>query len=178
MAHGFNHQDARHYRLFREMSCEERLVAGNILYTYNRLTANAYDFVNQLHGVAVGQDLANTIYVEHGFHRRIIDRSLNLVLAYLLTHRACEPIINCVSGTCSNDASLERFANQSHISDNIQQFMTGTLVLPSKGLMLQVAEFRSVHVRYLQVITETVHYFLLLLQFINNYRIIKVTTLD
>ena len=177
MAHGLNHQHAWHNRLFGEMSCEERLVAGNILYAHNRLAANAYDFVNQLHGVAMRQHLAYAVYVEHRFHCRVIYRSLNLMLAYLLAHRACELIIYSVSGTRCNYAAFERLAYQSHISDDVQQLMTGTLILPGQRLVLQVTEFCSIHVRYLEIVTEAVNDLLLLFQLIDYYCVVKVSAL-
>ena len=139
MCHGLNLEYARHHGFLWEVTCEKRLVAGNILYTNNAIRANLNNLVHQLHGIAVGEQLADAVYVHDRLLVGIVGGCLNLMLANLLTDLSCELIINGMTWTSGNDATLDRLANEGHVANDVKQFVTGALVLPLQWLVLNIA---------------------------------------
>ena len=160
------------------MSLEERLIAGNILDAYNAVGAQCDDLVHQLHRIAVRQQFADAFDIHHRLLIGVVERCLNLVFANLFAHLSRELIINGMAGTSGNDASLDGFADECHVSYDVEQLMAGTLVLPYQGLMLYVAEVSGIAVLHMQHVGQHVETLLSSLTFIDDDGIVQVSTLD
>ena len=102
------------------MTGEERLVAGYILYAHDAVRTHSNDLIDQLHRVAVRQELTDADIIHDWLLVRIVDRSLNLVLANLLAHEAGELVVYGMAWTRSDDAALDRLADECHIADDIE----------------------------------------------------------
>ena len=146
LCHRLNLQHARHHRLLREVSLEERLVGGDILDADNRIGTQRDNLINQLHGVAVGQQFANLVDVHYWLLIGVVNGCLDFVLADLATHLAGELVIDGVSRTGGDDATLDGLADKCHIADDVEQLMACALVLPYQWLVLNVTQLGSVAV--------------------------------
>ena len=138
MCHRLNLQHARHNGLFGEVSLEERLVGCHVLDADNGIGTQSDDFVYQLHGIAMREQLADTVDIHDWLFVGIVDRSLNLMFTYLFAHLTSELVIDGVTRTRSDDASLDGFANQRHVTDDVKQLMACTLILPYQRLVLDI----------------------------------------
>ena len=65
-----------------------------------------------------------------------------------------------------------------HIADDIEQFMTCTLVLPLQWTVLDVTQLVGIHVRHLEMVGELVELSLFYLALVDNDGIVQVATLD
>ena len=178
LCHSLNLQHSRHYRFLGEVSGKERLVAGDVLQSYDAVRTYGDNFIDELHRIAVWKQFADAVYVHYRRLVGVVEGCLHLVLAYLLTHKTCKLVVYGMSGTCSNDAPLDRFADESHIADDVKQFMTCTLVVPDKGLVLYVSQFRGVHARYSEEVGKFVELVLFQLSFVDNDGVVHIAALD
>ena len=178
LCHSLYLENTRHNRFLREVTGEERLVAGYILYAHDAARPHSDDLIDQLHRVAVRQELTDADIIHDWLLVRIVDRSLNLVLANLLAHEAGELVVYGMAWTRSDDAALDRLADECHIADDIEQFMTCTFVLPLQWTVLDVTQLVGIHVRHLEMVGELVELSLFYLALVNNDGIVQVTTLD
>ena len=128
------------------MSHEERFVARNVFHTYDTVRSHGNDFIDKLHGVAMRQQLANANVVQQWLFVGIVNRSLYLVFTNLLAHESGKLVVNGMSWTGGNDASLDRLPYKCHVTDDVQKFVTSTLVLPHQRLVLNVANLGGIHV--------------------------------
>ena len=83
-----------------------------------------------------------------------------------------------MSGTCSYDAPLYRFAYKRHIADDVKQFMTCALVVPNEGLVLDISQLCGVKTWYTEQVGKFVEFVLFQLTLIDNDSIIHITALD
>ena len=128
------------------MSHEERFVACNVFHTYDTVRSYGNDFVNKLHGVAMRQQLANANVVQQRLFVGVVNRSLYLVFTNLLAHESGKLVVYGMSWTSGNDASLDGLAYKCHVTDDVQKFVTGTLILPHQRFVLNVTNLGSIHV--------------------------------
>ena len=101
------------------MALEERLVGRDVLHADDAGGADGNHLVDQLHGVAVGQQFADAVHVHHRRLVGVVEGCLNLVLAYLLAHFAGKLVVDGVARTGGNDTALDGLANQRHITNNV-----------------------------------------------------------
>ncbi len=100
------------------------------------------------------------------------------MLANLLAHEAGELVVYGMAWTGSDDAALDRLADECHIADDVEQLMASTLVLPLQRAVLDVTQLVGIHVRHLEMVGELVELSLLYLALVDNDGIVQVTTLD
>ena len=124
------------------------------------------------------QELTDADIIHDWLLVRIVDRSLNLVLANLLAHEAGELVVYGMAWTRSDDAALDRLADECHIADDIEQLMTCTFVLPLQWTVLDVTQLVGIHVRHLEMVGELVELSLFYLALVDNDGIVQVTTLN
>ena len=178
MCHGFYLEHTRHNGFFGEVSLEERFVYGYVLYTYNVVGANLYHLVYQCKRIAVGEQLTDAVYIHHGCFVAIIYRCLDFVQADFLADGTGKLVVDGVARTGSDDASLDGLANQSQVADDVEQFMTGGLIVPHQRNVVDVAQLGSIHVGNSHDIGQLVVVFLRHLAFINHDGIVQVATLN
>ena len=99
------------------------------------------------------------------------------MLTYLSAHLTGKLVVDGVARTRGNDASLDGLSDKSHVTDDVEQFVARTLILPHKGLVLYVTEFGGIHVRYLQEVCKLVKTLLCGLFLVYYYGIVEVATL-
>ena len=80
--------------------------------------------------------------------------------ANFLPHLTRKLIVDGVTGAGSNDATFNRFTNQCKITDNVQQFVTGTLIRPNQWFVIDVPQLIRIHVRNTHYISQFVIAFL------------------
>ena len=178
LCHRLYLQYAWHHRLLWEVTLEERFVAGDILDTHDAGRPHSYHLVYQLHRVAVRQELTDADVVHDRLLVRIVDRSLNLMLANLLAHQASELVVHCVTWASGDDTTLDRLADESHVAYDVEELMASTLVLPLQRTVLDVTQLAGIHVRYLEMVGELIELSLLYLTLVDNDGIVQVATLD
>ena len=100
------------------------------------------------------------------------------MLPDLLAHQPCKLIVDGVSWTCGYDASLDGFANQSHVADDIEQLMPGTFIVPHKWSVLYISQLCRVNSRYSKLVAQRVNLFLGHLTLIYHDGVIHVSALD
>ena len=81
-------------------------------------------------------------------------------------------------GAGSHDAALNRTADERHVANDVEQLVTSAFVFPLEGLRLDVANLRSIHVRYFQQIGKIVELLLADLTLIDDDGVFEVATLD
>ena len=160
------------------MTRKERLVGCDILDTYNRVGTQRNHLVDQLHGIAVGQQFANLVHVHYRLVVRVVDGRLHLVLANLLAHLAGKLVVDGVARTCGNDATLDGFADEGHIADNVEQFVTCAFVLPHQRFVLDIAQLVGVAVLYAQLVSQPVQTLLRRLTLVDDNSVVHITALD
>ena len=80
--------------------------------------------------------------------------------------------------TSGNDASLDGFADESHIANHIQQLVAGTFILPNQRLVLDISQFCGISVLHAQHVSQHVQTFLCSLALVDDNGIVHVATLD
>ena len=100
------------------------------------------------------------------------------MFADFLAHQSRKLVIDGMSWSGSDNATLDRFANECHITDDIEQFMACTFVFPLQWFVLDIAEFCSIHAGHLEVVSKLIELFLFYLTFVDNDGIVEVATLD
>ena len=160
------------------MALEEGLIGGDVLDADDRVSAQRCHLVNQLHRIAMRQELTDTVYIHHRLLVGIIERRLHLMLTDFLSHETCKLVVNRVTRTRGNDPSLDGFADQRHISDNIKQLMTGTLIVPLQGLVLNITKVGGIAMLYMQHVSQHVETLLCGLTLIDDDGIVEVTAFD
>ena len=160
------------------MTLEERLIGCNILHTDNTCRAHCCNLVDQLHGIAMRKQFANTLVIHDWHFIRIIDWRLNFMLANFFSHQSCKLIIDSMTRSGRNNSALDRFADKRHVTDDIKQFMTCALIFPHQWLVLNISNLRCIHVRNFQNIGQLVKFLLAHFTFIDNNGIVKVATFD
>ena len=178
LGHGFNLQYTWHHRFLREMSLEERLITGDVLHTDNAGRTDRDHLVNQLHGIAMGEKLTDSVHIHDGSLVGIVEGCLHLMLTNFLAQQPCELVIDGMTGTGSDDPTFDRTTNQGHVADDVKQLMTSTFVLPHQRLVLDITDLGSIHVRNFQHVGQMVELLLCHLTLIDNDGVIQVTTLD
>ena len=138
------------------MTLEERLIGCYVLNADDAVRTNGNNLVDKLHWVAVWKKLTDALVVHNRLFIRVVDRCLNLMFADLLTHQAGKLIVYSVSRTCCNDATLDWFTNESHITDDIKELMACALVVPHQRLVLDVTDMGCIDVRNMKKVGELV----------------------
>ena len=87
----------------------------------------------------MGQQFTNFVDVHHRFVVGIVDRSLDFVLANLLAHLTGKLVVDGMAWTSGDDTSLDGFADESHIADDVKQFVACTFILPYQWLVLNIS---------------------------------------
>ena len=100
------------------------------------------------------------------------------MLANLLAHHAREHIINSVSWSGGDDAPLDGLADESHVANDVEQLVTGWLIVPHERLMLDVAEIVGIVMLSARQLAQLVEVLLCGLPLIDNDGIVQVTSLD
>ena len=100
------------------------------------------------------------------------------MLANLLTHQAGKLIVDGMTRTGSDDATLDRLTDKSHIADNVEKLMTCAFVLPLQRSVLDIAQLVGIHARNLKMVGELVKLSLLYLALIDHNGIVEVATFD
>ena len=90
------------------------------------------------------------------------------MLTNLLADFARELIINSVTGTGGNDTALDWLANQSHVANDVKQLVTGSLVLPLQGLVLDVTQVGGIAMLNVEHVSQHVKALLSGLAFVDN----------
>ena len=159
------------------MSCKEWFVACYVLYSYDTVGTEFYNFIYQLHRVTVGEQLANAVYIHYRFFVAVVYRSLNFMFAYFFSHQASKLVVDGVSRTCGYDTTFDGFADKRHVSDNVEKLMACAFVLPDQRLVLNVTKFRRVEVRHVKEVCQLVETFLSCLPFVYYDGVVHVATL-
>lgn len=81
-----------------------------------------------------------------GASLQLWDESLYFVKFDFFAYLAGKLVVDGVPRTGGDDASLDGFAYQCQVADDIQQFVAGRFVVPYQGNMVDVAQFGGVHV--------------------------------
>ena len=178
LCHCLNLKHARHDRFLGEVSDEEWFVGCDILHADDARRTHSDDLVDELHGIAMGQQLANADVVHHRCLVGIIDRSLHLMLLDFLAHQACKLVVDGVARACGNDTSLDGASDEGHITDDIEQLVTRALVLPLQWLWLDVADLGGIHVGHLQQVGQIVELLLRDLTLVDNDGVLQIAALD
>ena len=160
------------------MSLEERLIACYVLHSHNACGTEFNYLVNKLHGIAVGKQFADTVDIHYGCLIRIINRSLYLVLANLTAHLTRKLIVDGVTGAGGYDTTLDRFADKSHVADDVKQFVAGAFILPYKRFVLDVTQVVGIAVLYLNHIGQLVELLLRCLFLVDDNCIVEVAAFD
>ena len=124
------------------------------------------------------QHLTYAVHVKYWLLVWIIYRCLYLMLTYFLTHESCKLIIDSMTRTSSYNTTFQWLTYKCHVTYNIKQLVTCTLVFPRQRLVLQVTKLCCIHVWYSKIITQFIHILLRLLIFIYYDGIVKVATLN
>ena len=120
------------------MTLEEGLVGCDVLDADDGVGAQRNDLVYQLHRIAVGQQFTDAVHVHHGLLIGVVDGGLHFVLADILTHQTGKLVVDGVTRTGGDNPSLDGFADESHVANDVKQFVACTLILPYQGLVLDI----------------------------------------
>ena len=82
------------------------------------------------------------------------------MLANFAAHLSCKLVVDGVSGSGSNDASLDGFADECHIADDVEQFVACTFIFPYQRFVLDISQFCCVSVFHLQHVGQRVEFLL------------------
>lgn len=158
LAHGLDQQHTRHDWLLGEVALEEGLVGGDVLHTYNAISTQSDNLIYELHRVTVRKQLSDAVVVHHGFLVGIIDGRLHLVLANLLAHEARKLVVDRMAGAGGNDTSLDGFADQCHVADDVEELVARTFVVPQERLVLDIANGLGVDACHLEQVGQLVEF--------------------
>ena len=126
----------------------------------------------------MGQQFANLVDVHYWLLIGVVNGCLDFVLADLATHLAGELVIDGVSRTGGDDATLDGLADKCHIADDVEQLMACALVFPYQWLVLNVTQLGSVAVFYAQHVGQRVQTLLCGLSLVDDDSVVQVATLD
>ena len=121
------------------MTCKERFVARDVFHTYDIVTADFDDLVNQQERVTMREQFADTVDIHNRSAVRIIDGSLNFVQFDVLADHACQLVVDFMSRTGSDYAASDRFADQCQVTDHIDQLVACRLVVEYQRFIVDVA---------------------------------------
>ena len=107
----------------------------------------------------------------------VVNRGLHVELAYLLTHEPGKFVVDGVSGSRCDDASLDGSAYQCHIANDVEQLVAGRFVVPDEGFVLDVSEHVGVAVFHTCLVTKLVEGFLCGLPFVDDDGVVEVASL-
>ena len=159
------------------MSLEESLVGCHVLDGYDVVGTRLYDLVDQLHRVAVRKEFADTVNIHQRRVVRIIVWRLNFMCANFAAHLAGKLVVDGVSRTSGNDASLDGATDKRHVTDDVKKFVAGRLVAPNKWLVVEVSQLRCILVLNFHIVGQLIETFLRNLLFINHDGIVEVSAL-
>ena len=100
------------------------------------------------------------------------------MLADLLTHLTGKLVVDRMTRTRSHDATLDGLADQGHITDDIEQLVARTLIIPLQGLVLDVSQISSVAMLHVQHVGQHVEALLSGLALVDHDGIVQVAALD
>ena len=100
------------------------------------------------------------------------------MFAYLFAHEAGKLVVDRVAGTCGDDAAFDRFADESHVTDDVKQLMARALVVPLQRAVLDIAYLRGIDMRYVKEVSELVELGLLNLLLVDDDGIVEVAAFD
>ena len=178
LCHGFDLQHTRHDGFLWEVALEERLIGGDILHAYDGRCPHGNDFVHKLHGIAVGQKLADADIVHQRLLIGVVDRSLYFVLTDLLAHQTGKLIVDRVAGACGDDTTFDRLADERHVTDDVEQLMARALVVPLQGSVLDVAYLCGIDMWHMEKVGKLVELSLLHLLLVDDDCVVEVTPFD
>ena len=178
LCHRLHNEHTRHDGFLWEVSREERLVAGHVLHCHNLRLIYCYHLVNQLHRVAVRQQVANLVHVHQRLLIGVVGGALHLVLLDVLLYCARELIIYSMSRLRGNHSAKNGLAHQGEVTDDVEQFVTCRLVVPREGLVVDVAQTGGIHVRDAERVGQFVVAFLWQLALIDDDGVVEVAALD
>ena len=178
LGHSLNLQHTRHHGLLREVTLEERLVGCNVLHTHDGVSAQRNHLIDELHGIAVGQEFANLVHIHYRLLVGIVDGCLDLVLTNLLTHQTGELIVDGMTRTSGYDAALDGFADESHIADDVEQLVACALIVPLQRLVLDVTQIGSIAMLYVEHVGQHIEALLSGLALVDHDGVIQIATLD
>ena len=126
----------------------------------------------------MGQQFTDAVHVHYRLIVGVVDGCLNLVLANLFAQQTGKLVIDGVTRTGSYDAALNGTADEGHVTDDVEQLVACTFVLPHQRLVLDVAQVGGVAVLHVQHVGQHVEAFLGGLPLVDDDGIIQVTALD
>ena len=126
----------------------------------------------------MGQQFADAVHIHHWFLVRIVDGGLNLVLADLLAHLAGKLVVDGVTRARGDDTTFDGFSDEGHITNDVKQLMARTLIIPLKGLVLDIAQVSSIAMLHMQHICQHVETLLRGLALIDDDSVVEVAALD
>ena len=100
------------------------------------------------------------------------------MLANLFAQQTGKLIVDGVAWTGSYDATLNGTADKRHVTDDVEQFVPCTFVLPHQRLVLDVAQVGGIAVLHVQHVGQHVEALLCGLPFVNDDGIVQVAALD
>ena len=96
----------------------------------------------------------------------------------LLAHESGKLVVNSMSWASGNDASLDRFPYECHVSDDVQKFVTSTFVLPHQRFVLNVANLGGIHVGNFQYVCKLIQLVLRHFTLVNNDSVVHVSAFN
>ena len=126
----------------------------------------------------MGQKFTNAVDIHDGLFVGVIARCLHIVLAYLLAHHTGKLVVDGVTRTGGDDASLEGLSDEGHVADDVEQLVAGGLVFPHQRLVLDIAQFLGIVVLGTRLLTQLVENLLRCLLLIDDHGIVQVASLD
>ena len=178
LCHRLYQQDAGHDRLAWEVSLEEGFVARHVLDSHDAVLLDVDDLIDQLHGITVRKEFPYARNIHQGRHVRVVLGCLHLMTAYFPPHHAREHIIYSVSWSGGNDASLDGFAYERHIANDVEQFVTRRFVIPNERFVLDVAKVVGIVMLSSGQLAELVEVLLRCLTFVDDNGVVEVAAFD
>ena len=124
------------------------------------------------------KQFADAVDIHDGSFVAVIGRSLYFVKFDFFAYLAGKLVVDGVPRTGGDDASLDGFAYQCQVADDIQQFVAGRFVVPYQGNMVDVAQFGGVHVGNPHDVCQLVVVFLAHLFFVDYDGVVQIASLN
>jgi len=136
------------------------LVGCNILHAHNKLVGELNNLIHHQKRITVRKQLTDAVVIHHRLCIHIIDRRLYLIDFDILANKPRQLIVDLVSGAYGNQPPFDRFTDQSHITDDVQQLMACRFIGKSQLPVIQVAQLVGIMMRDVEFIGYIVQFVL------------------
>ena len=126
----------------------------------------------------MGQQFAYADIVHNRGLIRVVDGGLNGVLLDFFAHQPGKLVVHRVPWPRGYNPTFDGTADKSHVTDDVQQLVAGTLVLPHQWAVLYITYLLGIHMGHLEYIGQLVEFLLAHLAFIDDDGVVQVATLN